>query len=103
MSCWYKPAIKIGNGESRSRSKGTERRGCSSRGSLGCRGTGKAIRERLNGNGQPWREGALTHISVPDFPAVLVGKAVCDGGQSSERPISEKEEVKSRVKTILYP
>ena len=71
----------------------------------------EAIRGRLKVNGQPWREGPLARISVPDFPAQKVPPGMLfvmgDNPPKSEDsrsfgPISE-EETLGRVRAIIYP
>jgi len=71
----------------------------------------EAVQGRLRVNGQPWREGPLARISVPDFPAQKVPPGMLfvmgDNPPKSEDsrsfgPISE-EEIIGRVRAIIYP
>ena len=71
----------------------------------------EAVQGRLRVNGQPWPEGPLAGISIPDFPAQRVPPGMLfvlgDNPPESEDsrsfgPISE-EAVKGNVRAILYP
>ena len=71
----------------------------------------EAVQGELRVNGQPWREGPLARITIPNFPAQKVPPGMLfvmgDNPPESEDsrsfgPISA-EGVKGKVKAILYP
>lgn len=71
----------------------------------------EAVRGRLKVNGQPWREGPLSRVTLPDFPAQPVPRGMLfmmgDNPPESEDsrsfgPVPE-EGVQGKVRAIIYP